>query len=181
MTDTPSTAGAGYSDVGWRIALIVLIIATITLFGGMNARLGLGGALLKPGTLEFEEYIPPDAEREVFRQFSLTGVVTAVSYLIALASGTVFLLLTPLKVRENGWLMLSAILVYVWVPVEIYTMVLDLRMGYLEIFTTEGNAAFRELFLRRAGALAGTPFIAHLCYYTVIVLAVLRPLQRRSA
>jgi len=181
MTEAPSARTAHYGDIGWRIALIVLVIATITLLGGMNARLGLGGALLKPGTLEFEDYIPPDAEREVFRQFSLTGVVTSLSYLIALASGTAFLLLTPLKLRENGWLMMCAILIYLWVPVEAYTMVLDFRLAYLEMFTTEGNAAFRELFLKRAGALAGTPFIAHLCYYTVIVIAILRPFRRPTA
>jgi hypothetical protein len=176
-TDTQSDADGG---VAWRIALVVLIIAAIVWLGSMNARIGLGGALLKPGTLEFKEYIPPDAEREVFRQFSLNAALTAVSYLIVFLSATAFLLLTPLRLKENGWLMMSTILFYACSPIEWYTFVLDVRMAYLEVFTSEGNDAFRELFLARAGALAGAPFIAQLCYYTIIGLAVFRPLRNTT-
>lgn len=164
--------------IAWRTALVVLVIAAIVWLGSMNARIGLGGALLKPGTLEFEEYIPPDAEREIFRQFSLNAVLTAVSYVIVFASATAFLLLTPLRLKENGWLMMSTLLFYACSPIEWYTLVLDVKLAYLEIFTSEGNAAFRELFLERASALAGAPFIAQLCYYTIVGLAVFRPLRR---
>jgi hypothetical protein len=53
-------------------------------------------------------------------------------------------------------------------------------MVYTELFTTADNMVFRELFLARLGALAGTPLIATLCYYTIIALAVFQPLKKKQ-
>jgi hypothetical protein len=54
-------------------------------------------------------------------------------------------------------------------------------MIYLEFFTTTSNETFRELFIARVTALAGTPMIALLCYYTIIALAVFQPLRRKPS
>ncbi len=71
--------------------------------------------------------------------------------------------------------MTSAILLYVFVPVEVFTMVLDTRMILLE-FTGGGSLEqWRELFLARVQALAGAPLVALLCYYTIVLLAAVQP------
>jgi hypothetical protein len=95
-----------------------------------------------------------------------------------LVSGAVFLATSPLRLKEHGWLMMSAILFSLFVPVELYTMYLDARMVYMEFFTTAGNDVFRELFHARLGVLAGAPLVALLCYYTIIALAVFRPFTK---
>lgn len=165
-------------DTLWKIALFILVLAGIVWLGSVVTRTVLSGELLKPASLEFEDYIAPDAEREIFRLMSMASIVGLISYGILLISATVFLITSPFRLREHGWLMMSAILLYVWVPVELFTAWLDLKLIYLEFYTAEGRAAFRELFLARAGALSGTPFIAQLSYYTIIALAVFQPLRR---
>jgi len=165
----------------WRAALFTLIIASVFWLGAGNVRAIIGNDMLKPGTLEFEEYLDPEAEREIFRLISFTSVLIMISYAAVTLSGTVFLVTSPYRMRENGWLLMSAILFYVFLPVEIFTMVLDGRMAYLEFFTTAGNDVFRELFRARVSALAGAPVIALLSYYTIIALAVFRPFTRRAA
>ncbi len=164
----------------WRIALFVLVVSAIIWLGGTNARAFIGNDMLKPGTVEFEEYLSPDAEREVFRLISVSSVVIIVSYLLTLASSILFLATCPFRFKEHGWLLMSAILFYIFVPVEIYTMILDGKMIYKEFFTTADNAVFRELFVARVKALAGAPVIAVFCYYTVIGLAVFQPFRKRS-
>jgi hypothetical protein len=161
-----------------RIALLFLAMGTIFWLGGLNIRALIGNVLFKPGTLTFEEYLAPEAEAEIFRILSFTSVVTMISYGVVLVSATIFLVTTPIRVRENGWLMMSAILFYAFVPVELYTGYLDGRMVYFEFFTTAGNDVFRGMFLTRLQTLAGAPFVALLCYYTVIGLAIFRPLTR---
>jgi hypothetical protein len=162
-----------------RIALYVMVVAAIFWLGSVNIRAMIGNDMLKTGTLEFEEYLAPEAEREIFRLLSFASLIVMISYAAVLVSGTVFLTTTPLRFREHGWLMMSAILFYAFVPVEVFTMSLDARMVYMEFFTTAGNDVFRELFIARVAALAGAPVIALLCYYTIIALAVFRPLTRR--
>lgn len=161
-----------------RIALFVMVAGAIVWLGGVNIRAMIANDMLKTGTLEFEEYLAPEAEREIFRLMSFASVITMISYAAVLVSGSVYLATTSLRFREHGWLMMSAILFYAFVPVEIFTMTLDVRMVYLEFFTTAGNDVFRELFIARVAALAGAPVIALLCYYTIIALAVFRPFTR---
>ena len=75
---------------------------------------------------------------------------------------------------------LFLLLLYLFVPVECYAFYLDARLAYLRLFTDPQLPVLRELFLARTGALAGAPLIGLLCAYTVILLAVFRPLQRSS-
>jgi hypothetical protein len=165
----------------WRIALFIFIVSSTLWLGGTHIRAMIGNDLLKFGTLEFEEYIAPDAEREIFRLMSFASLAIMMSYGAAFISSVVFLVKCPYRMKEHGWLMMSAILFYLFVPVEAFTMYLDSKMVYTEFFTTADNEVFRELFLARLGALAGTPFIATLCYYTIVGLAVFQPLKKTSA
>lgn len=165
----------------WRVALFVLIVSATLWLGGAYVRAIIGNDLLKFGTLEFVEYISPDAEQEIFRLLSFVSISIIASYVITLISSTVFLVTSPFKLKHHGWLMMSAILFYLFVPAEIFTMYLDGKMIYNEFFTTADNEVFRELFLARLGALAGTPFIATLCYFTIIGLAVFQPLRKHPA
>lgn len=162
----------------WHTALLFLIGGTIFWLGGVPIRAILGSDMLKFGTLEFEDYLSPDVEREIFRLISFCSIVITTGYLIVVVSSIVFLLTSPLRLREHGWLMMSAILFYFFVPVEVFTMIIDAKMIYHEFFTTADNSVFRELFIARVGALAGAPVIAMLCYYTIIILAVFQPLRR---
>ena len=162
----------------WRVALFVLIVSGILWLGAAYVRAIIGNDLLKSGTLEFVEYIPPEAEQEIFRLLSFVSISIIVSYIITLVSSAVFLATCPFKLKQHGWLMMSAILFYVFVPAEVFTMYLDGKMIYNEFFTTADNEVFRELFLARLGALAGTPFIATLCYFTIIGLAVFQPFRK---
>ncbi len=173
-----SVASSGVDSPVWRIALFVFVVACIVWLGAVNIRALVGNDILKPGTVEFEEYIDPQAEREVYRLVSLASVVVIIAYSVALVSSIVFLATSPFKLKEHGWFMMSAILFYTFVPVEVYTMHLDWKMMYLEFYTTADNQLFRELFVARVMALQGVPLIALLCYYTIIALAVFQPFKK---
>ncbi len=164
----------------WRIALMVCVFASILWLGGAHVRLLLANDLLKTGTLELAEYIPPEAEREVYRMIAVASSMIIPCYAIAVISSVVFLITSPFRLREHGWLMMSAILFYLFLPLEVFTMTLDVRMIYHEFFTTADIFVFRELFLARMGALKGAPLVAMLCYYTIIVLAVFQPMKRKE-
>ena len=179
MDPSDDSRAAQVHPLAWRVALFVFIVSSMIWLGSTHVRAIIGNDLLKLGTLEFEEYIVPDAEREIYRLLSFASLSVICSYVVALGSSVVFLATSPFRLKEHGWLLMCAILFYLFVPVEIFTMVLDGRMIYKEFFTTADNEVFRELFLARIGALAGAPFVATLCYYTIIALAVFQPMKRK--
>jgi len=168
---------AAPSSPAWRIALFVMVVASILWLGAVSCRAIIGNDMLKPGTMEFEEYLAPEAEAEIFRLVAIMSAVAIPSYLAALAGSIIFLAASPFKLKEHGWLAMSAILFYIFVPVEVFTMVLDARIVYEQFFTTSDNNVFKGLFRARLEALAGTPVIAMLCYYTIVGLAIFQPLR----
>lgn len=165
------------SGIAWRIALVVVILGTVVWIGALHARAYIGNELLDAGTLTVNTTLPPAAERMLYRLFAGTGILMITGYVAVLIASAVFLARSPYRLRQHGWLMMSTILLYLFVPVEGYAMMLDVRMILVEFSRSADPAVLRELFQARLGALAGAPFVALLSYYTIVVLAVFQPLR----
>jgi hypothetical protein len=165
------------SGLAWRFALLVLILGAVVWIGALHARAVIGNELLNGGTLTVNTTLPPGVERMLYRLFAGTGILMITGYVAVLIAGGVFLARSPYSPRQHGWLMMSALLLYLFVPVEGYAMIFDVRMILAEFSGGADSAVLRELFQARIGALAGAPFVALLCYYTIVVLAVFQPLR----
>ena len=76
--------------------------------------------------------------------------------------------------------MMSAILFFMFSPVEFYTMYLDGKMAILELFSHPALEELQRLFIHRLAALAGVPMIALLSYYTIIGLAIWQPMKKKG-
>ncbi len=161
-----------------KAALLVFIIAMVIWLGGINIRAMIGFDLLQTGTLDFKPNIHPFVEHAVFGMIIQSSMVVDTAYVIAWLAGFVFLFSTYLKLRQNGWLVMAAILFYLFTPVEVYTMILDIKMIYLDYLGSQDLVEYRKLFIHRLGALAGVPMIALLCYYTMIGVLIFQPLRR---
>jgi hypothetical protein len=164
----------------WRCSLAVIIIGAIFWLGAFVIRAAIADDMLVPGTMQFSPEIPPLVESHLYRVLASATIPMVIGYVVVLIGSIVFLRTSPLRLREHGWLMMSALLLYIFVPVEAFAMSIDVRLVIAVFFTGADTQTLRELFLARVGALAGTPFIAILCYFTIIILAVFQPFRRTS-
>jgi hypothetical protein len=172
--------GTVRSSVLWRVALVVIAAGALLWLGSVHARALLANDLLEPGTLTFRAAIAPVVERYIYHQLAAQTLLMIPGYVLVLLGSIVFLSRSPYRLKEHGWLMMSAILLFLFVPVEVFTMVQDVRLILMEFSGTAQLPEFRELFMARMQALAGAPLIAHLCYYTIIVLIVMRPFRKQQ-
>lgn len=164
-----------------RISFALIILGAVVWLGGVNVRAIIGGDLLEFGTIEFKSNIHPMVERELFGLIARSSLVILPAYLLTLVSSIVFLKSTSLRLKQHGWLMMCAVLFYIFAPVEIYTMILDAKMLYLDLVASSGDLVeYRKLFIHRLAALSGVPVIALFSYYTIIGLAVFQPLKKES-
>jgi hypothetical protein len=161
-----------------RVSLFALIVSSIIWLGAVNVRAVIGNELLNFGTLQFKTSLDAELEREVFRLISLSSVIVIGGYLGTFASAILFVKATALPFKQNGWLMMSALLFFIFSPVEFYTLFLDWRMISLDFFSNPSLTDLRILFIHRLAALAGVPMIALLSYYTIIGLVVWRPMKK---
>jgi hypothetical protein len=174
----PEIEGQSGMSLTEKTALACIIVGVIAWLGAMNVRALMGLDLLEFGTLEFKPNIHPYVERTFFGLISRSSMVSTVGYAVVWFAGIVYLRTTKLSLKQQGWLMMSAVLFYVFTPVEIYVMTLDTRMWLLDHAGSNDLVEFRKLFIHRLGALAGVPIIAMLCYYTAIALVAFRPLKK---
>ena len=164
----------------WRVALCVLLLSALTWFGSFVTRAVVGNELLEPGTGRLITTFSLETEQHLYRVLAASAIPMVIGYILLLISSAVFLSTSPLRLRENGWLLMSALLLYLFVPVEVFVLSLDVRMISVQFFGNADVPALRELFLARLGALAGAPFIAVLCYLTIVPLAIFQPLRRKA-
>jgi hypothetical protein len=167
-------------SISSKISLTVVVLAGVLCLGGSTIRLLIGDTLVYTGTTEFIPTLDPHAERQIYALLAVVSVVVNISYCIVFLGAIFYLKTTRLKLKSNGWLMMCAILFFLFSPAEMYTMVLDWNFIRIEYAGQTDIPQLRELFIKRIAALRGVPVIALLTYYTIVILAVWQPLKKSS-
>lgn len=163
-----------------KASLFFLIVAGTFWLGAINVRFFIGNQLLNYDEFNFRTSIPPDEENQIFKMVSDASVLIMVFYPIVLISAIRFMKVCKINMRENPWLLMCAMLFFVFVPVEIYTSYIDLKFILLFNQRPANHDQLLKYFGERIGFLRGVPWIAVLSYYTIIWLAVYKPLKRSS-
>ncbi len=191
MTKT-STATKSWDDVFLRTAMMFLIFSGALWLGGTVYRALIANELFISGSLEFDPTIIPAQEQILYQLIFASSLVVLISYAITLISAIVVVWRIPLRIKDHGWLLMACILVFMFVPVEIFTAYLDIHFFYLWDWTkdtvaSQGLPAFmdvqtelRKTISHRIGALAGLPVMAALCYITAAITVIWQPMRKGS-
>ena len=163
-----------------KLALFIFCLAFIVWLGGINIRAMIGYDLLQPGTLDFKANVHPFVERAVFGFIVQSSYPIDIAYIIAWFAGIIFLMRKTVKVKDHAWIMMAAIMFYLFTPVEIYAMVLDGKMMFLDYMGSNDLVEYRKLFIHRLALLAGVPVIALLCYYTLVGVLIFQPFKKKK-
>ncbi|MDQ3022730.1 MAG: hypothetical protein M3R36_19525 [Bacteroidota bacterium] len=161
-----------------RISLFILIVAGIFWLGAINVRFFIGNQLLNYDEFNFRTSIPPDEENQIFKMISDASMLIMIFYPVVLVSAIIFIKSCKINLRENPWLLMCAILFFVFVPVELYTSYIDIKFMILFDKRPANHDRLLELFGERIGFLRGVPWIAVMSYYTIIWLAIFRPMKK---
>jgi hypothetical protein len=163
-----------------KISLFGMVFGAIFWLGATNVRAIIGAELLETGTMTLIPGLDETFQREIFRLISYSSLIVMGGYFVVFVSAFVFARTTTLSIRREGWLMISAIMFFMFSPVEFYTAYLDGRMAMLELFYHPALDELQRLFIHRLAALAGVPMIALLCYYTIIGLVIWQPMKHQD-
>jgi len=167
-------------SVAAKLALSIFIVSAFFWFGGAFTRAFVGNEMFVMETLSIRTDLPAAVEQEMFFLLAWSSIAVLAWYTATLIFGTLFLVFSKLRFKEHGWLLMSAILFYFFVPVEVYTALVDIKfIG--AVFSGSPLATCRELFVKHLTSLLGAPILAVFCYFTIIILAVWQPLKRAAA
>lgn len=105
--------------------------------------------------------------------------ITTIAYLIMIMSFTLFLFISDLKLKENGWLFIIAALIYITLPFETILLIFDYKQIVLFLNEQFGSEKIIELITNRLYRLSSFPIIQILSYLSIPYLLIFRPFTRK--
>lgn len=138
------------------------------------------GNLLEFGTVELKQTLTVEVERTAYDTIAKLSVIIFIFYPFVLIAGISYLKTTQRTMKNEGWLLMCTILLFMFVPVEIYCFWLDWKIVGLNYWGEWPLEEFRKAFVLRLTAFAGLPFIGQLCYYTIPILVIFKPFRKST-
>ncbi len=160
--------------------LIVSALSCIFWIGSYLLRMFLTYQLFNETMTSYRPFINDQNIKAILLVLNPSVITTFVLYVIFIISIILFLVTTKLKLKQNGWLFIITILVFITAPFEIYLMTIDYK-----IFNMVNSGIFTSgevltLIAERLKDLSSFPLIELLCYCSVIFLAIFQPMTRNS-
>ena len=82
----------------------------------------------------------------------------------------IFLISSKISLKQNGWLFIITLIVFVTFPFELYLITIDYKI-LTEVYSAGFNAnQVLNLYIERFKVLGSFPIIEVLCYFAVIFL-----------
>lgn len=167
-----------------RIPLVLFSIGFIFWLGGSLIRSIIAFSVFEPSaTQTLVRQVSNDILMQSVYLYSATSSYTITAYVISIIGA--FLLLFKLKdnFKQYGWLMMSAILYFATLPINLITTYFDFRLS-IEVFWNLRwefyHPEILKYFFNRItspvwNSLGGISFLANL---TIIFLAIFQPLKK---
>ncbi len=150
-----------------KLSLYFLIMGAMVLLGGIAFQMLIGISTMLVSNTVMEQF--------GYTLMSRGSIILIIAYVIIFISGLIFWKSGPFKLKKDRWFLISFLLFYVWFPVDIYTIILDLKFAILfnpNILITD---ELKNLFLARQTTLGPIPLIMLLGYLVSIGFAIFRP------
>jgi hypothetical protein len=155
-----------------KTILFILIIGAFLLLGGIAFQMLIGISTML-------------ASNSVMEQFGYTlmsrgSIMLIIAYSIVFISGLIFWQKGPYKLKKDKWFLISFLLFYIWLPVDIYTIILDIKFAVLFDSNIPITEELKSLFLKRQTTLGPIPLFMLLGYLTAIGFSIFKPTFKRN-
>ena len=130
--------------------------------------------------LKLKSYITNSNISSIFQTTYPLVNLSIFSYLVMTISFTIFLMLTKIKLKENGWLFIITMIIYITLPFEIILLLIDYKLFIIfmnEQFTSE---LILQLVTERITMLSSFPIILLLSYLSIPYFLIFKPYTKKT-
>lgn len=149
-----------------KAALYFLLIGSMLLLGGIGFQMIVGISTMK-------------VENELFERFgyilmSRGSIYLIIAYSIVFFSGIWFIINSPYSFKKNKFFKIILLCFYIWLPIDIYTISLDVRFFIDFNPSLPLTDELKALFLQRQTTLGPIPLIQLLSYLFALWIAIFK-------
>lgn len=136
--------------------------------------------LFQPKDFLLKNYVTPENLPGIFITINPAIVFTLSLFPIFLFSLIMFLLLSKISLRKEGWLFVALLIIIVTAPFEIYLMTIDLKTSVKVLAGNFQTDEILSLYIKRNKVLSSFPLIMLFSYFSIVFLALIRPLRMKK-
>ncbi len=160
-----------------KIFLYISAVSGMIWTGTYLLRLSLSYQLFEPNEFVVKSIYSQENLFAFFNIFLIAIETTAICYLIFIIAYLIFITTTKYKLKQNGWLLIITIIIFLTFPFEIYLMTIDYKM-----VQELSSASFVvnnvvNLIIKRFTSLAGFPLMELFAYFSIIYFVIFQPLK----
>jgi hypothetical protein len=144
-------------------------------FGAYIARLLMTYQMFEETEYILKNYIADTNLSTIFQTIFPLVNLTFYSYIVMIIAFTLFLILSGIKLKENGWLLIIALIIYLTLPLEALLLIIDYKMIALFLNEQFNSEQLLQLTIERMSNLSSFPIILVLSYLTIPFFLVFRP------
>ena len=144
-------------------------------FGAYVARLMTTYQMFEPAETTLKSYISNNNLPAVIQTIFPLVNLTFFFYLVMITAFTIFIILTELKFKENGWLLIITMIIYLTLPFEFVHLTIDYKLVIYFLNGQFTSGEILKLIIERLTILSSFPIILILCYFTIPFFLVFKP------
>jgi hypothetical protein len=162
-----------------KIFALIAVISCSLWIGAYLSRLFLTYQLFEVQDLSLKPYITTANLAGILTTMLPSVTTTFVLYICFILSFTMFILISHIKLRNNGWLFIIAVIILITLPFEIYLMTIDYSIIFQLNYGIYNTSEMVNLFTRRIKVLGSFSLIEIFCYLSFYYFLLFRPLTKK--
>jgi hypothetical protein len=149
-------------------------------FGAYIARLLVTYQMFEPNELLLKSYLCNNDLSAIFQTIFPLVNLTLFSYSMMIVSFTIFIISTDLKLKENGWLFIISMIIYLTLPFEAVLLSIDYKLFIIFANDQFNSNEILKLIIQRITILSSFPVILVLSYITIPYFLIVKPFSKKS-
>jgi hypothetical protein len=160
-----------------KFFLYVFVATGAIWLGSYITRLSAFYQLFQATEFTLKEFVNDQNIGGIFQTLIATISINLIFYFLMIVSFILFIIISRLNLKQNGWLFISAVLIFLTAPFEFYLMLIDYKIVMLVLNKVFNPNDVLNLVIKRFTILSSFPIVEILSYFAIIYLFLFQPLS----
>jgi len=163
-----------------KIFLLLTTLSGSLWMGAYFARLIVFYQLFDPKELIIRPIFNEQNLHAVLIALNPLIILTLVLYLVFIITYFIFITISKISLKENGWLFIITVIIFITLPFELYLISFDYKIISSVLTGNFNPMEIIQLIIKRFKVLSNFPIIELFCYFSIIYFVLFKPLTKKK-
>lgn len=163
-----------------KILLFFVVLSGALWLGSYLTRIVISYQIFEGTDFTLRNYVNDQNLGGILKSFEPAVISTLVLYLVFIVTYILFIFISKISLKENGWLFIITIIILLTLPFEIYLSTIDFKMIGLLNLSNYNPKEVLDLIIRRFKIFSSFPVIEIFCFAAIIFFLLFQPLKKKK-